>query len=387
MGRRSSFRLLACLLLAACVAGLAPPPPPSSPRPSAPAEAPSLPTSVVEAISARLDAAVEAQGLVGISLAVVEGGRVAHTMHRGWEDREARVPASDATMYRWASISKPLTAIAAMQLVEQGKLDLDADIRDLVPEFPDKGKKITARHLLCHQGGIVHYANGPVIPMPRPDLRGRYADVIDALDRFKLSPLVGEPGEKYSYSTHGYILLGAVVQRAGGQPFRRQVAERIAAPLGMTSLRPDYQWEKIPHRAVGYRPRNGEMARSSDTDVSWKLPGGGFISNVGDLARLAAGLMNGGLVEPETREQMFTPQRTAAGEATTYGLGFAIAEHAGHRLILHSGSQEKARTMLMMIPDRGVAVAIMCNTESARLGDLGRDVLTIMLEAATVPAE
>jgi serine beta-lactamase-like protein LACTB, mitochondrial len=350
------------------------------------------------AVTARLAEQVEAQELVGISLALVRNGEIVHVEHAGWEDREAQIPASSRTMYRWASISKPLTAVAAMQLWEQGTADLDADVRLLVPEFPEQPRPITLRQILCHQSGIVHYANGQVVKTPRPELDGRYADVIDALDTFKASPLVCDPGSKYSYSTHAYILGGAVVQRAGGQPYAAQVHRRIVSTLGMTSLRPDYQWEQIPGRAVGYRPQRGpqgevQMVVSTDTDVSWKLPGGGFISSVADLALFGAGMLEDKLVKPETRELMWTAQKTADGTQTPYGLGFQIGEYKGRKVVSHGGSQEKARTVLLMLPDSRVAVAVMCNTESAILPPIANAMLDVLIgepagaDPAPVPAK
>jgi serine beta-lactamase-like protein LACTB, mitochondrial len=338
-----------------------------------------------DAIAARIAREVEAQNIVGLSVALVRDGSIIQTHHFGWEDRERQVPASDATMYRWASISKPLTAVVAMQLWEQGRLDLDSDVRVLVPEFPAPAEEhiITCRQLLCHQGGIVHYVNGPVVKVQRPDLNGQYVDIIDALDTFKQSPLVCTPGERYSYTTHGYILLGAVVQRAGDGLYPQQVQQRIISPLGMTTLRPDYQWEKIPNRAIGYRRARGDeaMVVSTDTDVSWKLAGGGWISNVSDLALLSVGLLNHQFLKSETRDLMWMPQTTAGGEPTSYGLGFQVARLEGRRQVSHGGSQEKSRTLLTMLPDDNVAVAIMSNTEGTNLVPLGRDLLMLLIAA------
>lgn len=353
-----------------------------------------LAAPLTDAISARITREVHDQQIVGISIALVKDGRIIHTWHVGWEDREKEIPATDATMYRWASISKPLTAIVAMQLWEQDRLDLDADVRLLTPEFPvprhaDQQHIITTRQLLSHQGGIVHYTNGPVINTPRPDLNGRYFDIIDALDTFKSSPLVNAPGENYSYTTHGYILLGALVQRAGDQPYPEQVRQRIILPLGMTTLQPDYQWEEIPNRTIGYRRRGTgdtqQIIPSTNTDVSWKLAGGGWISNVNDLALLATGMLNHQLVKPHTRTLMWTRQATASGEVTGYGLGFQIGALDGRPMVSHGGSQEKTRTLLAMLPDSRTAVAIMCNTEDTNLTPLARDLLRLMTQPQ--PAE
>ncbi|MFI4882847.1 MAG: serine hydrolase domain-containing protein, partial [Phycisphaerales bacterium JB064] len=265
---------------------------------------------------------MERQELVGVAIGVIRDGQVAYTAGYGLADRENGVPVTDDTMFRWASISKPVTAIAAMQLVEAGTLDLQRDVREYVPEFPDKGAEITTEQLLSHLSGIVHYRNGRVVRTHRQyDTPNPYESVILALDTFAPSPLVSQPGERYNYSTHAYILASAVVERAGDGSFFEQVRERICEPLGLDTLQPDYQWVDIPNRAVGYRTLGDRVVRSTDTDVSWKLGGGGFISTVGDLARFAAALMNFELVSKQTSADMWTPRTDAQGKSTGYGLG------------------------------------------------------------------
>jgi len=331
------------------------------------------------ALDQRVAAVMKEQGLIGVALAVVAEGRIAYARGYGLADREAGKPVRPgSTSFRWASISKPVTAVAALQLHEQGRLDLDADVRELVPEFPAKPQTITARQLLTHQAGIVHYRNGDVVRSERTyDAEHPFADVVTALDTFKESPLVCVPGSRHSYSTHGYILLGAVTQRAGAAAFWTQVREHIAAPLGMASFQPDYPWVDIPDRTQGYRKLAGVVARSSDEDVSWKLPGGGFTSTVVDLARFAQGLLDGSLLRAETQAAMFTAQATADGKATRYGLGIGVGDLDGDACVRHSGAQDKTRTNLVILPGRQLAVAVMCNSEWAELGDLTTDLLRL----------
>ncbi len=350
---------------------------PSAAQPAAPQ--PQLRTAAVApdragAVRALAARELEAQKLVALSIVVAQDGAIVLEEHLGFEDREAGVPAAPRTMYRWASISKPVTAVAAMQLVQDAKLDLDADVRTLVPEFPEKPWKVTPRQLLCHQGGVVHYNNGQVIKSPLPAAPEHpYEDVIVALGAFKESPLLAEPGTKYSYTTHGYMLLGAAVERAAGVKFWLLIRDRIAVPAGMTTFRPDYQWEKIEHRAVGYKKdKEGEVVRSIDTDVSWKLPGGGFISTAGDLSRFSIALMGGKLVTPETFRMMQTPQPLKDGEPTSYGVGLDLGQVAGKPAAWHAGSQEKAATYLLMLTGERFSVAVMCSTEGASLGGLSR---------------
>ena len=325
-----------------------------------------------------------ARGIVGASLALAWKGRFVYSKGYGWADLERGVPADSQSRYRWASISKPLCAVAALQLREQGKLDIDADIRTYVPEFPEKplakGKKITTRLLLGHLGGIVHYRNGKVIKTQREyTIPHPFSNLILSLDNFKESPLIAEPGEKYSYSTHGFILAGAVVRRAGKKAFAEQIEERIARPLGMKSLRPDYQWEEIPDRVRGYR-RQGRsgLLPSADTDVSWKLPGGGYLSTVEDLERFGEALVQGKLLAPASYDLLWTSQKTQEGKLTHYGMGFSLQEWQGNELVGHGGAQDKTRTQLLLDPRKGMVVAFMTNCEWVRTGPIGRAVMSLL---------
>ncbi len=323
-----------------------------------------------ERVDAKVRAEIVRQEVVGLAVVVIDDGAIAWTKGYGFADREKNVPVDPAvTQFRWASISKSVTAVAALQLVEKGLLDLDADIRTYVPEFPDKGAKITARDLLRHQGGIVHYSNGPVIRTEKTySVSHPFAEVVVALDRFKDSPLVCAPGTKQSYSTHGYILLSAVVERAGKQRFADQVRGRIARPLGMNDFRPDYQWEEIPNRAAGYTRQGGTIRRRPDAqieDVSWKLGGGGFTSPATDLADFGVGLLGRKLVTEETERLMWTVTKPANPEGfKPYGLGFFVIERPGGRkLVGHDGSQTKAKTALLLDPGAKKGIALMTNSE------------------------
>jgi len=308
-----------------------------------------------------------AQEIVGMAVGLIQGGEIVYLQGYGWADRENFTAVTRNTLFRWASISKTVTAVAALQLVEEGVLDLDKDIREYVPEFPDKGEVITARQILCHTGGITHYSSNIVRTVRSYDLDHPYEDVVLALDNFKETPLIGKPGEKYSYSTHAFILLSAIVQKASGAKFADQVRHRIVAPSGMTTLRPDYQWVEIPNRTIGYRKdrQSGEIIRSVDADVSWKLGGGGLISNIDDLARFAEAMINTELVSKKTEEMIFTRQKTNDGENVSYGLGFRLSGIGENLQVSHGGSQEKTKTHMAFYPRKGTGVVVMCNSEYA----------------------
>jgi CubicO group peptidase (beta-lactamase class C family) len=337
---------------------------------ASPAVAQDRPYARAEGVDEKVQAEIKRQEAVGLAVVVIDEGKIAWKKGYGLADREKGEAVDPAvTQFRWASTSKPVTAIAALQLAEKGELDLDADVRTYVPEFPDKGVKITTRELLCHQGGIVFSADGKLARNKgTPSNPHPYADVITSLDMFKDNPLVNTPGTTYAYSTAGYVLLSAVVQRAGKERFADQVTDRIARPLGMADFQPDYQWVDIAHRAAGYSRDGGTIHRRPDDevdDVSWKLGGGGFTSPAMDLARFGVGILEHKLVSKETERQMWTINKPPHPEKTDpYGYGFFIVHMPdGRTLVGHDGSQQKSKTALVLDPAAGKGVALMTNSE------------------------
>jgi CubicO group peptidase (beta-lactamase class C family) len=332
------------------------------------------------AINTIVESEMTEQELVGAAVGIVVDGEVAYLHGFGYENLKEKIPVTRDTMFRWASISKPVTAITAMRLWEQGKLDLDADVRTYVPEFPDKGAVVTARELLCHQGGIVHYTNGKVIRSdrnfrdPRP-----FESVIASLDYFKDSALIAVPGTTFSYSTHGYILLSAVAERAGGAPYIDLVRQTILSPADMTTMQPDYPWIDIPHRTLGYEKARGRIRKVGHQNVHWKLGGGGYISTIDDLTKFARGVLTQQFLKPETWELMWTNQKDANGNVTEMGLGFVVQGEGIHRAVLHSGSQNETRTLMVIYPHENMAITFMTNSQHAKQGAIVNPIATQLL--------
>ena len=305
---------------------------------------------------------MEEQGLVGVAVGLLHEGEIVYLKGYGLADRERRTPVTTATVFNWASNSKPLCAVAAMQLVEQDRLDLDADVRTYVPEFPDHGAQITMRELLCHQSGIPHYANGRIVPGSRRNPRTRpLSDPIYALDMFSESPLLFTPGKKTSYSSYAYILASAVVQRAGEESFAEQIQARIARPLGMKSLEVDVATDGQPHWATGYMENDdGDVVRAPELANYWKHGAGAYKSNVADFARWARALLNYCLLARETYGEMWQPQPLANGSATTWGLGFTVERQNGLK-VSHNGNQDEATSRMVLYPNARHGIVILTN--------------------------
>ena len=159
-------------------------------------------------------------------MALAVDGQIVFSEGFGYADLEERVPVWPTTKFRIGSVSKPLTAVALVQLVDQGKIDLDAPVQTYVPTFPDKGGKITPRLLAGHLAGIRHY-QGDEFLMAR-----HFDNVMDGLKIFENDPLVAPPGTKFNYSSYGFNLLGAVIQSASGQEFLAYMHQHVFGPAG-----------------------------------------------------------------------------------------------------------------------------------------------------------
>ncbi len=335
-----------------------------------------LPEEKVRQIEQLISAEMSRQSIAGLSVAVVADNQLRWSAGYGLADVENFVPAKAATVYRLGSISKPITAVAVMQLAEAGRLDLDAPVQKYCPAFPVKQWPVTARHVLAHLSGIRHYKSAEEFDSTR-----FYPTVADGLSMFKDDALLHEPGAKYTYTTFGYSVLGCAVEGASGQKFADYVRERVFVPAGMTRIRVDSVSDIIPNRAQGYRRApDGTLRNSPLADNSYKVPGGGFVSTVEDLARFAVAVQTAKLTKAETLAQMFTRQKLKDGTETGYGLGWSVTTVGGQRAVGHSGGQQRITTFLHMLPERGLAVAVMVNVEDTRLQPLVTQIADVVLK-------
>ncbi|MFQ6108840.1 MAG: serine hydrolase, partial [Candidatus Aminicenantales bacterium] len=320
----------------------------------------SLPSAYSEAIRAYeefISRQMALDKVPGVSVGFMKDAFI-WTKGFGYADLENMVPAKPESSYRLASITKTITAIAVLQLVEAGKIDLDAEVQIYVPYFPRKKWPVTVRLLLGHLGGISHYRNDEVEGHIKV-----HKNTKEALAIFQDFDLIAQPGTKYHYSTYGYNLLGAVVEGASGMPYGEYIKKNIFEPLGMENSRMDDPVDLIPHRVRGYRLINGEIKNSEYVDISSRFAGGGTRSTVVDLLKYAKGIIEGKLLKKETWNQMFSSMAIQQGLLTGYGMGWGLRPLRGHFMVSHGGSQPETRTYLLILPTEKFAIAFASNLE------------------------
>jgi CubicO group peptidase (beta-lactamase class C family)/Flp pilus assembly protein TadD len=281
----------------------------------------------------------------------------------GFADLENRVPAKPESAYRLASVTKSMTAVAIMQLVEKKKIDLDAEVQTYVPYFPKKQWPVTVREVLGHLGGISHYKNAD------QELHIKdHKSTREAIAIFQDFDLVAEPGTRYNYSSYGYNLLGAIVEAASGMPYGDYMKQNVWGPAGMSDTRMDDPQAVIPNRVRGYRLVNGEVKNSEFVDISSRFAAGGTRSTVPDLLKYARSIIDGRLLSNEGMVTATTSMSTRDGRLTNYAMGWETTPFNGRYILAHSGGQQETTTLLYVLPNRKLALAIGMNYENGNPG-------------------
>lgn len=339
---------------------------------------------------------VSEKGVPGISIAVGINNQPSYAKGFGQSDVENSVDTTTETRFRTASIAKSLTSVAVLSLVEEGKIDLDAEVQQYCPNYPKKRWPVTVRQVLGHLGGVRHYKSSGEASSTE-----HFFSLDAGLATFAEDPLLHEPGTKFRYSSFGYNLLGSVAEGAGGQEFFSLLSERVLKPSGMTHTVTDDTFAVIQGRAKGYVRHNGrslyrfpkrhnliagELYNSKLHDTSMKIPGGGLLSTPTDLIRFACAV-NRQLLLPEKRvEQMWTAQKTTSGRETGYGLGWKVGKQLDRRAVWHTGGQSGTSTVLLLFPESGTSVAVMCNLQSLGLTGLASSIANEIIEAQQADA-
>ncbi|MEX2151966.1 MAG: serine hydrolase domain-containing protein [Gemmatimonadaceae bacterium] len=298
-----------------------------------------------------------AQSLPGVGVTVVQAGRPVWSEGLGVADREHAVAATPATKFRVGSVSKLFTAAALMRLVDAGLLDLDTPIRKYLPRYPSTLPDVTLRQLAGHTSGIRHYRGVEFLST------AEYASLSDAIGIFIGDTLLFPPGSRYSYSSYGYNLIGAVIETVTGEPFPTMVDRLVFTPLGMLNTVPDSSGRIILGRAALYRvAADGNVTTAPSDNLSSRWPSGGYLSTTQDLAQFGVGVRRPGFLTAKSLSLMFAPQRLSTGSTTQVGIGWRIAtDSAGRVYYHHGGSSNGGAAFLLVYPIQETVVAMGSN--------------------------
>lgn len=301
----------------------------------------------------------------GGQVVVLLDGRVVADVSYGLAQLDSAVPVTAETRFRVGSISKLFTATAAALLWESGQLNLDAPAARIVPEFTLADSSVTVRRLAGHLGGVRHYFPRDFTRPPQ-----RFSDVIESLAIFAADSLVAPAGTRYFYSSYGYNLLGAIVQRAAAEEFRAHVARVVFAPAGMTHTVAERSDSTIAALAAGYNATPVGPRAAPRTDLSDRWPSGGFLSTAHDVARFGTRSVHSPWLSARVRSLLFTSMQLPDGQSTGVGFGWRVGvDSAGRAIYHHGGASTGGRAMLVVWRDEPLVVAITTNLSAARISE------------------
>jgi CubicO group peptidase (beta-lactamase class C family) len=328
-----------------------------------------------------LQDSIRQQRIPGLALAVMRDGQIIKAKGYGLSNVELNVPVSPQTVFQSGSVGKQFTATAIMMLVEEGKVGLDDKVARYFPGAPASWNAFTVRNLLTHTSGLKEYTDKGF------DYRHDYTEE-DLLKMVQALPFDFAPGEKWSYSNSGYMLLGILIHKVTGKFYGDFLQERIFKPLGMTTTRIISEEDIVPNRSAGYRLVKGVLKNQEWVNPSLNTTADGALYfTVLDLAKWDAALYTEKLIKRTSLDQMWTPVKLNNGKTYPYGFGWRVHEMNGHKLIEHGGSWQGFTTGISRYVDDRLTVVALTNLDSrhARPEDIIHGVAGIYVPALTPP--
>ncbi len=339
--------------------------------------------SATRAVEDRIDAYVQermaAWSVPGLALAVVEGGQVTLTRGYGLADRATNRSMTPQTPVAVGSTTKPLTAVAILQLVEAGAVELDAPVTRYLPWFTLDGPRsieITVRQLLTHTSGIP--ASAALDSRQEPDALERR---VRSLEWEKLR---SAPGTRWEYANDGYNTAGLIVQTVAGMPFEQYLAERVLTPLGMVRSTFDPARAAEWGLAQGYLKRKGELRPERTRLTRAYNPSGMLLTTAADAGRFLAAMANGGalgdarILSDASVAQMWMPAARVS-DNLEYGLGWFLSKQEGLPVALHPGELLTMGSLFAVVPERKLGVAVLANLDSDAKDEIAEGVARLLI--------
>lgn len=311
---------------------------------------------------------IQYDNIPGLAIGIVHNGKLVYQKGFGYADVESKIPVTPKTCFCISSISKTFTAISIMQLVEQGKINLDDRVEKYLQWFKVKTKDfdsstITIRQLLSHTSGIFKDGNTPQWE------NGVFLDVAGLRRSISNKTLIFKNLTKFKYSNFGFALLGEVIKKASGLSYNEYVTKHIIKKLDMERTAPDYAKEYNDWLAKGYSRYipNKEREAFSHSETRAYASATGFLSNVPDLAKYLAALSfklkeANTLISKESKKEITREYWATGEESESYGLGFEIYNIRNRKIVGHGGNFIGFTTQIYLDVENDIGVILLTNT-------------------------
>jgi CubicO group peptidase (beta-lactamase class C family) len=319
----------------------------------------------------------------GLSMAIVRDGAVVYEKAYGLADVENSVPMTLRSPFKIASLTKPFTAIAVLQLVERRLVALDRPVSDYLADLPTHWQATSVRQLLGHTSGLPDYLRAPGWSWRDSwRLDRSHQDVIAMAGD---APMTFRSGEGMKYSNTNYYVLGLLVERVSGMTYGDYLDAHIFKPLLMSHSRLDSAADLVPQRVHGYTSERGSLRNAEFTSDTWAYSEGGVITTAQDLAKLEGAFYTGGLLTAASLDVMWTATKlndgregvigdNGAGLPNHYGLGWFISNYKGKRLILAGGNKPGYTSTFFRFVDEGLTIIVLSNLSSSPLYSIAGEI-------------
>ena len=294
----------------------------------------------------------------GMSVAVVRGRDTLAMKGYGSADLELEVPTPPRAVYEIGSVTKQFTAVAILQLQDEGKLSLDDDLSKYLPDYPTQGHRITVRRLLDHTSGIKGYTEIPAFGA----IMSRKLPKDSLVALFKKEKFDFEPGEAMVYNNSAYFLAGLIIEKLSGMSYADYVKKNLFDKVGMPDSRYCSESAVIKRKAHGYDMGPGGLQNKGFIDHTYPYAAGSLCSTVGDLVAWNRALHGGKLLSERGYKELVAPGTLNDGTALRYTKGLALHSLAGHRVIEHGGGINGYRSASAYLPDDDVVIVVLINT-------------------------
>jgi CubicO group peptidase (beta-lactamase class C family) len=301
-----------------------------------------------------------AQKITGLTIGIIENGKITLAKGYGVANLEQHIPASEKTVYKIGSLSKQMVATGIMLLVQSGKLALSDAVTNYYPDAPAAWSGITIRHLLNHTSGLIR--ESPVF-----DATEVKHDTVLIKAAYKV-PLVFATGTKWQYCNLGYFMLADIIRKLSGKSFQQFMTEEVFSKHRLIHTQPTSTKTLIPNRAGGYVFAGKDSILENASDYIAFRPSGAFVSTITDMLQWELLIQNGKLLSTQSWQQMWTDTVStdpANAKADFYGYGWRVDQFKGRTMVSHGGALPGFRSAYFRFPADKTAVIILTNSDHA----------------------